>query len=75
MLSHFKGFSSLGYPVLAGISRKSMIGKLTGKDTSERVAPSIAAAIMAADRGAKIVRVHDVPETVDALKLWEAIDC
>ena len=74
MLSHFEDFSSLGYPVLAGISRKSMIGKLTGKDTNERVAPSIAAAIMAADRGAKIVRVHDVPETVDALKLWEAID-
>jgi dihydropteroate synthase len=59
--------------VLAGISRKSMIGKLTGKDTHERVAPSVAAAIMAADRGAKIIRVHDVPETVDALKLWEAV--
>jgi dihydropteroate synthase len=64
----------LGYSVLAGISRKSMLGKITGKDTHERVACSIAAAIMAADRGARIVRVHDVPETVDALKLWEAID-
>jgi dihydropteroate synthase len=64
----------LGYSVLAGISRKSMLGKITGKDTHERVASSIAAAIMAADRGARIVRVHDVPETVDALKLWEAID-
>ena len=74
MLSQFSDFSSLGYPVLAGMSRKSMFGKLTGKDTHERVAPSIAAAIMAADRGAKIIRVHDVPETVDALKLWEAIE-
>jgi len=74
MLSQFKDFSGLGYPVLAGMSRKSMFGKLTGKDTHERLAPSIAAAIMAADRGAKIIRVHDVPETVDALKLWEAIE-
>ena len=74
MLAHFADFSALGLPVLAGISRKSMIGKITGKDTNERVAPSIAAAIMAADRGAQIVRVHDVPETVDALKLWEAIN-
>lgn len=74
MLTHFADFSTLGLPVLAGISRKSMIGKITGKDTNERVAPSIAAAIMAADRGAQIIRVHDVPETVDALKLWEAIN-
>jgi dihydropteroate synthase len=73
MLANFSNFTRLGYPVLAGISRKSMIGKLTGKDTHERVAPSVAAAIMAADRGAKIIRVHDVPETVDALKLWEAV--
>ncbi len=73
MLTNFAEFSSLGFPVLAGISRKSMIGKITGKDTNDRVAPSIAAAIMAADRGAAIVRVHDVAETVDALKLWEAI--
>ncbi|MBU3582101.1 dihydropteroate synthase [Polynucleobacter sp. AP-Capit-er-40B-B4] len=73
MLTNFAEFSSLGLHVLAGISRKSMIGKITGKDTNDRVAPSIAAAIMAADRGANIVRVHDVAETVDALKLWEAI--
>ena len=74
MLTHFDQFSQLGYSVLAGISRKSMLGKITGKDTHERLAPSIAAAIMAADRGARIVRVHDVPETVDALKLWEVIN-
>ena len=74
MLSQFQAFSSLGYPVLAGISRKSMLGKITGKDTQDRLAPSVAAAIMAADRGAMIVRVHDVPETVDSLKVWEAIN-
>ncbi|QWD69249.1 dihydropteroate synthase [Polynucleobacter sp. VK25] len=73
MLANFAQFSTLGVPVLAGISRKSMLGKITGKDSNDRVAASISAAIMAADRGTKIVRVHDVAETVDALKLWEAI--
>jgi dihydropteroate synthase len=73
MLTNFDQFSQLEYPVLAGISRKSMLGKLTGRDTNERVAPSIAAAILAADRGARIIRVHDVQETVDALKIWEAV--
>jgi len=74
MLANFAEFSSLGFPVLAGISRKSMLGKITGKDTDGRVAASIAAAMLAVDRGAKIVRVHDVTETVDALKLWEAVN-
>jgi dihydropteroate synthase len=73
MLADFDEFSQLGYPVLAGISRKSMLGKLTGRDINDRVAPSIAAAILAADRGARIIRVHDVQETVDSLKVWEAI--
>lgn len=73
MLSHFASFTTLGFPLLAGISRKSMLGKITGKETHERMAPSIAAAIMAADRGAQIIRVHDVAETVDALMLWEAL--
>ena len=73
MLKNFADFSKVGFPVLAGISRKSMLGKLTGKNTNERIVPSVAAAIMAADRGARIVRVHDVPETVDAFKLWGAI--
>jgi dihydropteroate synthase len=73
MLAHFDAFTSTGFPVLAGVSRKSMLGKITGKDSNDRLAPSIAAAIMAADRGAQIIRVHDVPETVDALKLWEAL--
>lgn len=74
MLTKFDRFPELGYPVLAGISRKSMLGKITGKEVDQRLSPSIAAAIMAADRGAKIIRVHDVPDTVDALKLWEAVN-
>ena len=73
MLAKLNTFNDLSFPVLAGISRKSMIGKITSKDADDRIAPSVAAVIMAADRGAKIVRVHDVAETVDALKFWEAI--
>jgi len=73
MLSKFRAFTKLAYPVLAGISRKSMIGRITGKEANDRIAPSVAAVIMAADRGAKIVRVHDVAETTDALKLWESV--
>jgi dihydropteroate synthase len=63
-----------GYPVLAGISRKSTIGQITGRDVDERLAGSLAAALAAVARGARIVRVHDVRETVDALKVWRAIE-
>nr|WP_244973715.1 dihydropteroate synthase [Polynucleobacter paneuropaeus] len=73
MLSQFERFTQLGFPVLAGISRKSMLGKLTGRELDGRLAASIAAVIMAADRGARIVRVHDVADTIDALKIWEAV--
>ena len=73
MLADFEAFTELGFPVLAGISRKSMLGKVTGRDTQERLPASIAAVVMAADRGAQIMRVHDVAQTVDALKLWKAI--
>lgn len=62
-----------GYPVLAGLSRKSMLGKLTGRDVDDRMAASLAAALAAVARGASIVRVHDVRETVDALKVWTAV--
>ena len=67
---------SKAYPVMVGISRKSMIGQLTGKELTERVPGSITAAVLAAQMGAAIVRVHDVAETSDALKvataLWQA---
>ena len=62
----------VGLPVLAGMSRKSMIGAVTGRPVEQRVAGSIGAALAAVTHGAKIVRVHDVAETVDALKVWFA---
>jgi dihydropteroate synthase len=62
----------LGLPVLAGLSRKSMIGAVTGKPVDQRVAGSLAGALAAVAHGAKIVRVHDVAETVDAIKVWQA---
>jgi dihydropteroate synthase len=64
----------LGYPLLVGVSRKSMLGALTGKPVEERLAASVAAAVLAAMRGAAVVRVHDVAETVDALKVAEALN-
>jgi dihydropteroate synthase len=62
----------LGLPVLAGVSRKSMIGAVTGRPVEQRLAGSLAGALAAVAQGAKIVRVHDVAETVDALKVWQA---
>ena len=72
MLQAFAKFTQNGYPVLAGISRKSMLGKITGREVGDRLVPSVAAAVLAVERGASIVRVHDVPETIDALTLWAA---
>lgn len=61
------------YPILAGMSRKSMVGAVVGRPAPERVAGSLAAAVCAAERGAAILRVHDVAQTVDALKVWAAM--
>jgi len=63
----------LGRPVLAGLSRKSMLGAVTGRAVDDRMAASLAAAILAVERGARIVRVHDVAATRDAMKVWAAI--
>jgi dihydropteroate synthase len=63
---------ALGYPLLVGWSRKSTLGLLTGKEVGDRLAASVAAALAAVDDGAAVVRVHDVAETVDALKVWRA---
>ena len=63
-----------GLPVLAGLSRKSMLGAITGRPLGERLAASIAAAVLAVERGARILRVHDVTETRDALAVWQAMD-
>ncbi|CAN4279993.1 dihydropteroate synthase [Pseudoxanthomonas sp. LjRoot125] len=74
LLAQFERFVELGVPVLAGLSRKRSIGELTGRDVpADRAAGSVAAHLIAAQRGALIVRVHDVGATVDALKIWNAV--
>lgn len=66
-------FVATGLPVLVGVSRKSMIGEITGRAVDARTAGSVAAAMLAAQSGAAIVRVHDVAQTVDALKICQAL--
>lgn len=73
LLAGLESFQELGVPVLAGISRKSMIGQITGKPVEQRLSGSLAAAVMAVERGAKFLRVHDVAATVDALKFTLAV--
>jgi len=63
-----------GLPVLVGVSRKSMIGAITGREPAQRLPGSLAAMLAAVGRGARIVRVHDVAATRDALAVWDAID-
>ena len=74
MLRGLAQFQQLGVPVLVGLSRKSMLGKITGREVEHRQAASVAAALIAVQRGANIVRVHDVRETVDVIKVWQAVD-
>lgn len=66
-------FAAMGFPLLVGVSRKSMLGAITGRAVEERLAASVAMAAMAVERGAHILRVHDVKETVDAVKLATAV--
>ena len=74
LLAGLPAIAAAGYPVLAGLSRKSTLGAITGRPEGERAASSVAAALLAVERGAAIVRVHDVRETVDALAVWRALD-
>lgn len=75
MLHGFERFHKLGFPLLAGMSRKSFIGAtLERPDAKDRLAGSLAVAMLAAQRGAKIIRVHDVAETVDVLRMLAAVD-
>jgi dihydropteroate synthase len=74
LLAQLQRFVELGVPVLAGLSRKSMIGDITGRGVNDRVYGSVAAALIAAQQGAKIIRVHDVAATVDALKVLEVVN-
>ncbi|MGJ4804200.1 dihydropteroate synthase [Luteimonas sp. SDU82] len=74
LLARLERFVELGAPLLAGLSRKRSIGELTDRQSpQERVPGSVAAHLIAAQRGARIVRVHDVAATVDALKVWQAV--
>jgi dihydropteroate synthase len=70
LLAHQKQLSALGYPLLVGWSRKSSLGAVTGCEVGQRLVPSVAAALLAVERGAQIVRVHDVEATVQALAVW-----
>ncbi|OPY31246.1 MAG: dihydropteroate synthase [Methanomassiliicoccales archaeon PtaU1.Bin124] len=73
LLRRLKEFRCLGRPLLIGASRKRFIGHVTGGDPKDRLEGSLAAAMIAVQNGASIVRVHDVPETVKVLKLWKAV--
>lgn len=76
-LTLFRTMSRIGehaYPLLVGVSRKSMLGAITGRSVDARVPAGVAAAVLAAQRGARILRVHDVAATRDALAVWAAID-
>jgi len=73
LLRSLREFASLGGALLAGLSRKAMLGRLTGREPLERVHASVAAALLAIQNGAHIVRVHDVAATRDALAVWNAV--
>jgi dihydropteroate synthase len=73
MIQQLDAFVSLGQPLLVGLSRKSVLGQVTGNDVDARVYASVAAAVISAMKGAKILRVHDVKATVEALKVVAAI--
>jgi len=74
LLRRLSSLRSAGYPLLIGLSRKTMIGQATGRPVDDRLPGSIAAALACVARGASIVRVHDVAATVDALKVWHAAE-
>jgi len=73
LLRELQRFTSLGCPVVAGLSRKSMLGAVTGRAVGERATASVVGAVLAAERGARVLRVHDVAATRDGLRVWEAM--
>jgi dihydropteroate synthase len=72
LLGEFEQFATFNLPLLAGLSRKSMFGQLLNRDTDNRLAASLAGALLCAQKGAHIIRVHDVQETADVLSVWQA---
>jgi dihydropteroate synthase len=73
LLRELPRFGELGCPVLVGVSRKSMLGAVTGRAVDQRVTASVVGAVLAAERGARVLRVHDVAATRDGLRVWEAM--
>lgn len=73
LIQHLASFSTMGQPLLVGLSRKSVLGQVTGNDVDARIYSSVAASVISAMVGAKILRVHDVKATVEALKIVTAI--
>jgi dihydropteroate synthase len=73
LLAGVPALAELGRPVLIGVSRKGMFGRLLGREVGERMPASVAAGLAAVARGAAVLRVHDVRETADALRVWEAV--
>lgn len=73
LLRELSRFTAPGSPVLAGLSRKSMLGAVTGRALGERVTASVVGAVLAVERGARVLRVHDVAATRDGLRVWEAM--
>ena len=73
LLARHSELLAAGYPLLAGWSRKSSLGAVTGLEVDQRMVPSVAAAVLAVERGAAVARVHDVRETVAALAVWSAM--
>lgn len=73
LIQHLDSFTKLGYPLLVGLSRKSVLGKIAGGDEQQRLHAGLAASVISVMKGAKIVRVHDVKATVDALKVVAAV--
>ncbi len=74
LLAGLRSIANLGYPVMAGLSRKGMLGAITGRAVTDRLASSVAAAVVVAQQGASILRVHDVAATVDAIAVIRAVD-
>jgi dihydropteroate synthase len=74
LLRHLDDLAAQGYPLLVGLSRKSVLGAVTGHDVSDRIVASVAAALLAVMRGAWMLRVHDVRATASALAVWQAVE-
>lgn len=74
LLRELSDIAGMGWPVLAGLSRKSLLGHIVGRSVTDRQSASVAAALMAVERGASVVRVHDIAATRDALLLWRVVN-